>query len=325
MDQLRWPFALGSVMAVVLVILVGVPFFLPLGGPPTLNPAELADAHGAFLRLDGETLYYTHQAGEGDAVILLHGFGGSTVTWQDTLPALAEAGYDAYAVDLAGFGLSAKGWKRDYGHAAQAARVIAFMDALHIDHAHVIGHSMGGNVAAHLALSYPDRVDRLVLAAGAVDTGQHAAHPDRLLPLLTGVLKASFARRWGQILLRRLIVPQFETLLFDAAHQDQRITPTLADGYRRALYTPGWDLGLMGIIRDQNQQRLPAPVSEIAASTLLLWGTEDTWVSPAVADTLARHLPNVQRVDVPDTGHLPMHEAPDIFNHAVLDFLEQAD
>jgi len=84
----------------VFAALVVLPFALPLGGPETLDPAALADDNGLFVTVEGETLYAVHAAADGPAVVLVHGFGGSTVTWTETLPALAAAGYDAYALDL---------------------------------------------------------------------------------------------------------------------------------------------------------------------------------------------------------------------------------
>jgi pimeloyl-ACP methyl ester carboxylesterase len=99
-------------------------------------------------------------------VILLHGFGGSTFSWRLTLPALADAGYSAVALDLRGFGLSDKDGGADHGHAAQARYVAALMDELAIQDAVVVGHSMGGNVAAHLAVhAPPDLRRRLHLSA----------------------------------------------------------------------------------------------------------------------------------------------------------------
>ncbi len=316
----RWPFWIGGVLGFCFVTLAGLPYFLPLGGPETVNPAALVDTNGTFVEIGDETLYYTHAAGAGETVVLLHGFGGSTVTWIDTLPALADAGFDVYALDLAGFGLSEKGWDYDYGHAAQAGRVIGFIDAMGIERASIVGHSMGGNVAAHLALGYPQRVDRLVLVAGAVVIeGEQSSH--EFSPVLASLLDLSFVRRWGQILMRHFLASEFDSLLVDAFNSEDIMALENESGYQRVLNTPDWDLGLMGILRDSRRQGLSAPVSAIQAPTLLIWGTEDAWVSPSTADRLERLIPNVDRVDLDGVGHLPMHETPAEFNKALIAFL----
>jgi pimeloyl-ACP methyl ester carboxylesterase len=315
MPRGRW-WAMGiAVLAV--FFLVGLPFLLPLGGPATRHPATLADANGAFIDIDGVTLYYTHIAGSGQPVIFLHGLGGSTVSWSETMPVLARAGYDVYAVDLAGFGLSEKGWRADYSHPAQAARIVGWMDALGIERAVIVGHSMGGNVAAHLALAYPERVDRLVLVAAAIlGESQTPAIPDILFDL-------PFTRRWAQLILRRGATPMFEDIFYDAVGDDSTVSPELVEGYRRVLKTPDWDLALLGIVRDADRNDLPAPVSDIQVPTLILWGADDGWVSPEDGTRLAQLIPGAKRIEFPGVGHLPMHENPGAFQAALLDFLAE--
>lgn len=315
-QPIRWRWLLGGLLIVLAVIIVAVPFALPLGSPAPVAPASLADPNGAFVQIDGEMLYYVHEPGTGQAVALIHGFGGSTVTWQETIPALADAGYDVYALDLLGFGLSDKGWTGDYSHAAQAQRVVQWMDATGIDRAVIVGHSMGGNVAVHIAAAYPDRVDALVLVDAAILTNSEFNVPEFLLDL-------PFVRRWAQIGLRRVVMPEFENLLADAAYNDGAITPELTEAYKRVLYTPDWDLGLMGIIRDSDHNRLPVPVSTIRVPTLILWGEQDTWVDPADGERLDEQIPNSERVVFAGAGHLPMHEVPDEFNAAVITFLDR--
>lgn len=297
--------------------LTALPYGLPLDGPPAAHPSRLADANGAFVRVAGESLYYTHVSGPGEAVVLIHGFGGSTVTWEGVAPVLAEAGYDVYAVDLLGFGLSEKGWAYDASHPAQARRVLGLMDALGIDRAVIVGHSMGGNVAAHIALSAPERVSGLVLVSAAIlgeSNGMQIVPP--------ALLELPPVRRWAQVALRALVVPMFDGLLFDAAALDVRIPAETVDGYRRALRTPEWDLGLLALTRDADRNGLPGPLSAIRAPTLIVWGAEDSWVAPQDGVYLEAQIPGAQRVEFAGVGHLPMHEVPQEFNAALLGFLE---
>lgn len=319
-DMLRATWWGWWVIALFVFVLLLVPYLLPLGGPPIVAPATLADDNGAFVEIDGETMYYVHaRGGEHGAVLLIHGFGGSTVTWQQTVPALAAAGYDVYAVDLPGFGLSQKGWETDYRHSIQAQRVIGLMDRLGVDRAAVVGHSMGGSVAVHLALAAPERISRLVLVDAALfssGSGRFSAPGF--------VLDVPVVRRWAQFGLRRSIDSLFTDLLYDAAYQDDAITPALEKAYKRALHTPGWDTGLLGILRDARANDLPAPVSTIRIPTLIMWGAEDTWVAPADGVRLEGLIAGAQRIEFPGVGHLPMHEAPEDFNAALLSFLGEA-
>ncbi len=310
-----WGIRLAILFVLLLFVLVVLPYLLPLGGPQSVDPMLLMDTNGAFMKLAGEDIYYVHEAGTGPVVFLLHGFGGSTASWTDTIPTLAAAGYDVYAVDLAGFGLSSKGLDRDYSHRAQAARVIRLMDALHIEKATFVGHSMGGNVAAYLALTYPERVDKLVLVDAAILTDNGLAVPDILINL-------PFVQRWAQFGLRRIFVPRAGDLIRDAVYDDAAISQNLIDAYSRVFKTPDWDTGLLGVVRDGDQNALPGSVSNIQAPTLILWGAEDTWVPASDGLRLEELIPNVERVEIAGAGHLPMHEKADQFNTALIDFLD---
>lgn len=317
---MAWPFAAVGGIVIAVLGLVVLPFMLPVGGPEAVHPSALADPNGVFVQIAGESLYYTHNPGDGDAVVLLHGFGGSTVTWTDTAQTLAAVGFDVYAVDLLGFGLSEKGWRHDYSHAAQAERVIRVMDALGIERASIVGHSMGGNVAAHLALRHRERVDKLVLVSAAILSGDEGAGgPLGVLP--AEALEVPFVRRWAQVALRRLVTPMFDQLLFGAVYQDGTINAALVDGYRRALMTPEWDLALLGMTRDARDNDVSASISDLDVATLLMWGAEDTWVPAQDAETLNALIPGAQRVEFDAVGHLPMHETPPEFNTSLLAFL----
>jgi pimeloyl-ACP methyl ester carboxylesterase len=312
-----WRFWVAGVVGLIVFVLVALPFLLPLGGPKTVPPVALADPNGAFVEIDGKTLYYVHAPGSGEAVVLIHGFGGSTVTWASLIPALAAAGYDVYAIDLLGFGLSEKGWRYDYSHAAQARRVVQFMDARGIDRADIVGHSMGGDVAAYIALNHPERVNRLVLVSAAILVG------DTRLAVPPFVLDVPFLRQWARLGMRHVLAPELEGLLLGASYDDAMITPEIEAGYQRALNTPDWDLGLLGIMRDMNRSTLPAPLGDIQAPTLILWGAEDTWVSPQDGVRLEQMIPDATRVEFARTGHLPMHEVPEAFNAELVTFLDR--
>lgn len=313
-----WPIGLAGLAALALATLVLLPFALPLGGP-ALDPAELADDDGLFVTVEGETLYTVHAPADGPAIVLVHGFGGSTVTWRETLPALAAAGYDAYALDLRGFGLSDKGLGADYHPSAQARRILAWMDTVGLQRAILVGHSMGGNVTAYAALMAPERVSALVLVDAAIlSQGQAWGVPG---PLIDGLIDVPFLRRWAQIALRRAAPDLLADLLRDAAYRDEALTPGLLSGYERALRTPGWELALLGMLRDRD--RGAAPVRELQMPTLIVWGAEDRWVLPSEGERLETLIPDAQRVDIAGAGHLPMHEAPEAFQDALLGFLER--
>ena len=109
-------------------------------------------------------LHY-HEAGEGPALILLHGSGPGVTGWTNfgaNLPVFAEH-FRTIILDMPGFGGSASP-DYDQQYPSVAAEAVAmFMEGIGLDSAHLLGNSMGGNVASHVALNYPDRVQRMVM------------------------------------------------------------------------------------------------------------------------------------------------------------------
>ena len=312
----------AAFVAVVLLLFVALvlPFLLPLPGGSGVEPAEAAQDGGRLVTAAGTTTFVREVGpASGPAVVLIHGFGGSTFSWRYTLPALADAGYHAVALDLRGFGLSEKQFEADHSHAAQAEFVAAVLDELGLERVVLVGHSMGGNVAAHVALRYPQRVARLALVDGAVvQEGQ----PARGGGLLGALIDFAPARRWMRIGGRLYYTEgRARAILNSAVADPASVTPEMVAGYHDVSQVRDWDLALLAIMRDAGHNALPQPLSAIEAPTLLIWGAEDTWVPLPAGEALHEALPGSQLVVLPAAGHLPMEEEPAPFNEALLEFL----
>ncbi|PYO82541.1 MAG: alpha/beta hydrolase, partial [Gemmatimonadetes bacterium] len=119
------------------------------------------DFTARYVVVDGTRIRYI-DAGRGPSVVFLHGLGASMYAWRNTLAAVRAAGYRVVAFDNRGFGFSDKP-PHGYDNAAYARLLAAFMDSLHVADAVLVGHSMGGAIAAEAAIAWPDRVRGLVL------------------------------------------------------------------------------------------------------------------------------------------------------------------
>lgn len=303
---------LGVVGSVFIFILCILPFLISLEGD-TVAVDELADPNGQFVTLDGRELYYIHEPSDGDAVILLHGFGGSTVNWRQTLPALSD--FDAYAVDLLGFGLSSKNLDDNLSYPAQADLLIEWLNLLEIESAHWVGHDMGGNIALQIAQRYPERVLSLTLT-GVSWQSETAGLPDI-------VLNVPPLQRWARILIRWIVPAALETQLLSATEQDEVVDEEMVAAHERTFDTEAWEVAYLALARDGDQNTLPDPIDTIDIPTLLIWGAADGWVAPALGEDLEQELPNATLVLLEDVGHLPMDEAPAEFNAALLEFLAE--
>lgn len=140
---------------------------LMLGALPSVPTDTLPGYPGPVRYADvGDHRIAYYEAGSGEETLLLvHGLGSNLAFWRETIPALAEH-YRVIALDLPGYGLSSKhnvsGSMNDF-----ALVVTGLMDALHIDRAHYVGLSMGGQIGLTLALAHPERVKCMVLASPA--------------------------------------------------------------------------------------------------------------------------------------------------------------
>jgi pimeloyl-ACP methyl ester carboxylesterase len=289
------------------------------------TPQQLADPDGQFADVNGASVYYIARGDAANpAVVLIHGFGGSTFTWRGNIDVLAEAGFYVVALDLPPFGLSDKNPELDFSRAGMADTVAGLMDGLHIEKATIVGHSMGGTVTAYFAMRHPERVERLVFVDGGVfapETSQEAAEEESPLAVLATI---DPDMPFAVTLLETLLTPErFTDILTSAYYKTEVVTDEVAAGYQRPLRMNNWAAGLLAFQKAVDL----APVTlenlaEIAFPTLILWGEEDTWIPLAAGETMAAALETAIWMTYPETGHLPMEENTARFNTDLIAFLK---
>jgi pimeloyl-ACP methyl ester carboxylesterase len=222
-------------------------------------------------------------AGEGDPVVLVHGLSGSTRWWSRNVQAIAER-YRVYLLDLPGFGTMRRS-RRRFVLAEAADWLSGWMDAVGLERAHLVGHSMGGYICLHLAASRPETVRRLVLIAPAgMPTGRSML--GHLGPLLGAA---------------RYATPSFLPIL-------------VWDALRAGPAT------LWRAARDILAEDVREDLRRIEAPTLLVWGQRDTLVPPAVGHLLREEIPSSRLLFLERAAHVPMFDRPEEFNTALLAF-----
>ena len=248
--------------------------------------------------------------GSGPVVVLIHGIAASMYAWRHTVEPLVAAGYRVVAYDNRGFGFSDKP-DTGYSNTAYAKLLVGLLDSLRVEDAVLVGHSMGGAIAAEVALRTPNRVRGLVL----VDAAGFGARWPLVLrvarwPVIGRLLTAFRGRAMtGRILRSTYADPRKAT----AADVDQYYAPVSDPGFPRALR------GVLGSFRfDTLQGRLGG----IQVPTLVVWGTDDRWIPPGVGRAMVQELPIGALVFVPGAGHSPFEESPTFFNHTLLAFLK---
>lgn len=236
--------------------------------------------------IDGTAVSY-RVIGVGDPVILVHGLSGSSYWWSRNVGQLAER-YQVYLVDLPGFG-EMRHLRASFVVAHAASWLASWMEAVHLPHAHLVGHSMGGYICMRLAVSRPDLVRSLTLAAPAGVPAYPSAYHE-IFPLIISV---------------RSTTPSFlPVLAFDALRMG-----------------PGM---LVRAAKELVREDIRSLMGAITAPTLLIWGKRDILVPPWCGDVLLKGIPLARLLVLPDAGHVVMYDCPAEFNAALLAFLAAA-
>lgn len=289
---------------------------------------SLADEDGQFADIDGVSIYYIARGDANNpAVILIHGFGGSTFTWRDNMDAVVEAGYYVVALDLPPFGLSDKSPDIGYSHADFADYVAGLMDYLGIESATIVGHSMGGSVASYFVVNYPARVNNLIFVAGGVFESirnQNADEDDTQGSPLGILGSIDLESESASNILRFSLVPATFAAIIESAYFDASImTDEVIDGYARPLQIENWTDGFIAYLLAEEANPITLDeVSEVAdMPVLIIWGEEDTWVPITMGEAMNSSFTDVEMVTYESVGHLPMEENVEQFNNDVIYFL----
>src|SRR5215203_1438438 len=270
--------------------------------------------HSRFIDVDGVRVHY-QEAGDVDApaLVLIHGFASSTLVWSKVFLRFAAAGYRVIALDMLGYGYSAKPKNGEYTIAGQAKLLTGLLDALKIPRAIFVGCSYGGAVAATCALDYPDRVEKLILV-GTVNNNRPLAFKlmrifssplfgDVVSPLLIG------SRR----LLRRRMKRVYDrhSWVLDERRVEARHLPLRAASTQRAI---------IRTVRHWDAERISGDAHLISQPTLLLWGENDREIPLADAERLHAEIPGSRLIVFLKCGHLPHEEYPEAFTNVVIGF-----
>ena len=249
--------------------------------------------------------------GRGTPVVFLHGIGASMYLWRHQLPAIVAAGYRVIAFDNRGFGFSDKP-PHGYSNAAYAQLVVAMLDSLGVSSAVLVGHSMGGAIAAEVAIRHPDRVRGMVLIDAA---GYGISWPGVLKiarwPFL-GAVATAFRARW---VTKRIVRSTFA--------DPRKVSEADIDQYYAPVPDPRFARSLRGVLREFRFDTLGGGrLAAVQAPSLILWGDADRLISLRDGTQFPRELPRSEFVVLQHTGHNAPEESFEQVNRLLLDFLK---
>ena len=260
-----------------------------------------------FASVPGARLYYTDSGGTGTPIVLLHAATGSTSAWQYQTQPLATAGYRVIAYDRRGWGRTVVDPSGPTGTGADD--LLALLDSLGIDRAHVVATAGGAFVAFDFALSFPPRIRSLVVA----DT-IGGVRDKEILDLETRIRPPQFDELPPEV---RELSPGYR-----AANPEGTQRWVDIEKQSRPSRPSGSTLQLAYATPMRNQLTL-ALFEQIRTPALLLTGGADMTAPPALMKILASHIPNAEFLVVPNAGHSVYWEEPDLFNRTVLGFIRK--
>ncbi len=268
----------------------------------------------------GQQICY-RQAGEtGPAVILIHGFGASSLHWRKNISVLA-ASARVYALDLIGFGESAKPYPSSalaYTFPTWAALVLDFIGEVLGEPAFLVGNSIGCVVALQAAVDQPQQVRGLAL----LNCSLRLLHEKKRQTL-------PFYRQWGAAFLQNILTYKpLGYFFFNRLARPEVIRKILRQAYANPaaitdelveiLYRPSRTAGAADVFLafvTYSQGPLPEELlPQVQCPMIILWGDADPWEPLALSQAWA-DLPNVEAfIRLPGVGHCPQDEAPELVN-----------
>jgi len=281
------------------------------------------DLMGSTIRVIQGAKYRTRviEAGDGDALVLIHGVGASAELFARNVMNLAQH-FHVYAIDALYHGYSTlEPYDPEHRVERQAEAVLDFMDAECVPWAHFEGESMGAGMAFYLGLNHPERCGKLVLNSGSY--------------------YVNFKRTFPQMPEANLLVPLCQASVTDFSHESVRrrmeylvASPGhLTDELVEVEYQMYADEAIRESMKrvfglTARRPRLMHYEEEVAATlslrTLVLWTDRNRSAPPELGEYLASCIPGAQFVLIKDAAHWPQWEQPEEHDRAVLSFLKQA-
>ena len=307
---------LAIIGAVVLALILVVPFLIPVQTSGTATYKEVAGEGATFASAQGIEIYYEKtdfvcQEGKDcsnpPVIFLMHGFGANTFSFRELTEPLSQLG-DVIAYDRPGFGLSERptSWEGENPYGSIGQDLI--LDQLITEFASgrdviLVGHSAGGTLAAQYVVDNKDAIQGLILISPAIlSTG---GSPN----WLNWVFSIPQLDHLGPLLVSSIASSGMD-LLNESWYNKDLITEEVKAGYREPLSVIGWEEGFWEFNRAPRALDVKDRLDEITVPTLLITGDTDTVVATSDTEALASMIKDSVLFVIPQSGHLAQEETP---------------
>ena len=280
--------------------------------------------YNSYVLANGVRTHYSWAGTEGPAVILLHGAGPGAcgaAGGRLMLPALAKAGYRAYAVDQLSMGFTdtrPHAWPVN-GHQSLVDHVHDFIEPLCLDEVSLVGNSQGAYVAAKYAIDHPEKVNKVVYIGSNTIYQAMQETPERKLRSFLEVIGYDYTEESLRKFMNRNLLG------------DTTVPEELIELRHRAATRPGVkesNVAFDAYLARMNEEpklwdrySLKATLPKLKIPGLFIWGNQDAVAPVETAYKLEKLLPNIQFEYIENCGHQAQTDQPEIVNKLVIDFL----
>lgn len=305
-----------------LIILSVIPYLVPLSSPNdnALQPFENSN----FRLVEGVRIHYRIYEPANVTTIgkllMVHGLGGSTYSFEKNAQAIADEGYLVILVDLPGFGYSQRLETFDHSQENRSEllwKLISDIDLGLSEYAksmkwNLAGHSMGGGTVAAMNVLNPENTMSLIL----IDASLYETNNQSIL------FKYPPMTRWLQVVLERILIKRDFISDFLASAYGQPPTDEDVTGYLKPLELSGTARSLNGFVHTSRNMEIER-IKDIQSQVLIVWGENDGWVSVDDAYRIDSMLDFSQLAIIENAGHCPMETHSVEFNTLLITWFSE--
>lgn len=298
-----------KIILLILLILVLIPFFWPLSSGD-LSPSPYEESlYKTVMGHDIHYRLYEPNLIKGQ-ILMVHGLGGSTFSFDQNYQALVDEGYRVLLVDLPGFGYSSRD-PFDHSQSNRSKLLWTLLDTISLDPWLLLGHSMGGGTVTAMAHDRPESSEGVVLVAGALEGSRDIS-----------LLKFKPFERYAAFLLEKFLLTERNLSKFLTSAYGFEPSKEALQAYINPLQMPGTASSLIEMVK--SSQSIPLEkLKSLEVPFFGIWGQEDTWVPTEKAESYKAYIRNFEYRVIKDSHHCPMETHAESFNDLLIQWLER--
>lgn len=297
-----------KIFNIILILLFAIPFSYKYDdGMYTYK--SLADKDSQFVKIDGIDIHYKKYGSKDKYIILLHGFGSGTYTWDKTIKELSEK-FTVISFDRPGFGITERVFNEDlnpYNTDYHVELIKKIMDEFKIKKTTLIGNSAGGSLATLFTNKYPNLVENLILVDAAIYTG--GGSPDFIKPFLN----IPQINHLGPEISSNLLLNASEDLLKLSFYDENKIDENTLEKYKKPLKVKGYKKAFWEFTKGSKMYNFESIISNIKNKTIIIHGKKDEIIPYTDSIRLFENIENSELFLIDNCGHVPQEECPEVF------------